>query len=174
MKIAEYKITKFRTFRGHDGQGFNATLSHNGKPVALVDDDGYGGGLAFDWLDHKNGREDYTVLDHMGETVTHRMTAEEYAFFEAYKDLTYVFEYNNSVNRHSADTIIGALIEEYELSKKAKKKTLYKLKGQEGWYSANIPYDSRVEQYLVKKFGDRLLTIFNRDGYWKTETNKKV
>lgn len=101
------------------------------------------------------------------------MSAEEHEFYEAYKDMIYVFEYDNSVNRHSADTIIGALIEEYELAKKAKKKTLYKLVNQEGWYSANIPYDSRVEQHLVKKFGDRLLTIFNRDGYWKTQTTKE-
>lgn len=39
MKIQEYKITKLKTFRGHDGEGFNTTLSRNGKPVALVDDD---------------------------------------------------------------------------------------------------------------------------------------
>ena len=174
MKIKEYKITKFRTFRGHDGEGFNATLSRNGKPVALVDDDAYGGNLAFEWLDNKNGREEHTILDYTGKTVTRRMSAEEHAFYEAYKDMTYVFEYDNSVNQHSADTIIGALIEEYELAKKAKKKTLYKLVDQAGWYSINVPYDARVENHLVKKYGEKLLTIFNRDGYWKTETTKKA
>lgn len=46
-----FTITACKAVRGHDGQGFNATLSLGGKKVAHVDDDGWGGGFTFTWFD---------------------------------------------------------------------------------------------------------------------------
>lgn len=173
-KIEEYKITKFKKFRGREWDGFNATLSRGGKAVCLVDDDGRGGEMSFEWLDHKDGIKEYPAANHAGESVTRRMTAEEHAFNEAFNGMQYHFEYDNSVQDHSEDTIIEMLIEEYDLNKSAKKKTLYKLKDSQEWYVINAPYSPRVEAHLTKKYGDNLLSIFNRDGYWKTEIMKTV
>lgn len=50
-EITMYTVKNVKTFRGHDGNGFNATLYENGKRVALVDDDGWGGGYNYQWLD---------------------------------------------------------------------------------------------------------------------------
>lgn len=66
------------------------------------------------------------------------------------------------------------LVTEYDLNKTAKKKTLFKLKNSKDWYSINYPYSPKVEAYLIKTHGDNLLSIFNRDGYWKTEFMKVV
>jgi hypothetical protein len=45
-----YTVKSVKTFRGREGQGFNATLLCNGKPVAHVDDDANGGCYDFHWL----------------------------------------------------------------------------------------------------------------------------
>ena len=45
-----YTIKGVKTFRGMEGQGFNATLCRDGKPVAHVDDEGCGGCYNWRWL----------------------------------------------------------------------------------------------------------------------------
>ena len=174
MGIEEYKITKFKAVRGHDGQGFNATLSRNGKAVCLVDDDGWGGGYTYEWLDRKDGTKEYPAVNYAGESFQRRMTAEEHAFNEAFKGMQYRFQYDNSLQNHSEDTIIGTLIEEYDLNKKAQKKTLFKVDGEPGWRYITAPYSPKVEAFLVQKYGEKLLAILNRDGYWKGEALKVV
>ena len=44
-----YTVSKVKFFRARNGQGFNATLLCNGKPVAEVDDEGCGGCLRWYW-----------------------------------------------------------------------------------------------------------------------------
>lgn len=44
----ELTIKGFKTFRGHDGNGFNATLLIDGVPCADVTDDGWGGGYQYE------------------------------------------------------------------------------------------------------------------------------
>lgn len=46
-----FAILKYRKVRGHDGQGFEATLGMNGKKVAYIFDDGWGGEFQYDWTD---------------------------------------------------------------------------------------------------------------------------
>ena len=53
-----YGVKAIKTFRGHDGYGYSCSLTRNGKKVAEVLDDGWGGGLQISWVD---GRKDETV-----------------------------------------------------------------------------------------------------------------
>ncbi len=46
-----YSIKTVKTFRGHDGHGWEAKLAFNNKVVAFVVDDGWGGDLQFDFTD---------------------------------------------------------------------------------------------------------------------------
>lgn len=52
--ISQYSVGAIKTFRGHDGYGYSCNLLRNGKKVAEVLEDGWGGGLQFSWLDYKN------------------------------------------------------------------------------------------------------------------------
>lgn len=45
-----YTLTKIKTFRGREGQGFNATLCCDGVPVAHIDDAANGGCYRWYWL----------------------------------------------------------------------------------------------------------------------------
>ena len=44
-----YSLRKIKTFAGHEGQGFNAELLSDGKPVALVIDSAQGGEFEYQW-----------------------------------------------------------------------------------------------------------------------------
>lgn len=47
--MPNYEVKNVKTFRGMEGQGFNATLYRDGKRVAFVIDEGCGGCLLFEW-----------------------------------------------------------------------------------------------------------------------------
>ena len=47
--LGHYSITKFKSFTGTDGLGFNATLLKDGKKVCFVIDEGCGGCMHFDF-----------------------------------------------------------------------------------------------------------------------------
>ncbi|MFA5353699.1 MAG: hypothetical protein WC291_05675 [Thermodesulfovibrionales bacterium] len=59
--FSDWSITRFKEFRGHDGGGFNLNLLLKGKMVAQVDNDGWGGGFSYRWLD-KGAEEAFTVI----------------------------------------------------------------------------------------------------------------
>jgi len=46
-----YQVKAVKTFHGHDGHGYECKLYRDGKRVALVVEDGWGGGLQFHWDD---------------------------------------------------------------------------------------------------------------------------
>jgi hypothetical protein len=46
-----YQVKAVKTFYGHDGHGWECKLYRDGKAVAIVVEDGYGGGLHFHWND---------------------------------------------------------------------------------------------------------------------------
>jgi hypothetical protein len=49
IKLSDFSIKGYKTFRGREGAGFNATLLLNGKEVAFMSDEGSGGELRIEW-----------------------------------------------------------------------------------------------------------------------------
>jgi len=49
-----YSLKNVKTFRGMEGQGFNATLYRDGQRIGTVDDAGQGGCLDFHFSDHSH------------------------------------------------------------------------------------------------------------------------
>ena len=79
--IANYTVGAIKTFRGHDGIAYSCNLLRNGKKVAEVVDDGYGGGLQFYWSDSKTSAT-VNTLNYKDEPYSREGTVEE-ALFEA-------------------------------------------------------------------------------------------
>src|SRR5687768_17542817 len=85
--IMAYEAKGIKTFRGQEGEGYNASLYRDGKKVAFVIDDASGGMLDVEWLDRK---EEQLLKDHCvtlpdqvcsftgedGQPVTLKMTSE--------------------------------------------------------------------------------------------------
>jgi hypothetical protein len=49
IKLTDFGIKGYKTFRGMEGTGFNATLTLRGEPIALAMDDAHGGELRIEW-----------------------------------------------------------------------------------------------------------------------------
>jgi hypothetical protein len=52
----KYSLRKIKTFRGMDGEGLNAELLRDGKPVAFILDEGCGGEMSFQFFDQMHGK----------------------------------------------------------------------------------------------------------------------
>lgn len=57
IENSDWSTKKVKTFRGHDGQGVNADIYCNGKKIAEVNDDGWGGGLAINYMVEHEGKQ---------------------------------------------------------------------------------------------------------------------
>ena len=54
---SDWSTKKVKTFRGHDGHGVNADIYCNGKKIAEVNDDGWGGGLFINYMVEHEGKQ---------------------------------------------------------------------------------------------------------------------
>lgn len=77
MAAPVYTVKGIKTFIGMEGEGFNATLCRDGKPVAFVIDDASGGMMDFQWRDFDKGRVEAEVLSWDDKPMTVKMTVEE-------------------------------------------------------------------------------------------------
>ena len=154
----EWTVKNVKSFRGREGDGFNATLYRDGKRVALVDDAANGGCYSYTWFD----RNADTVVEihvhgYKGEPRTYKGSPEEKLFAEYCDAQTY----------KDKDHVVAVLVDEYQASKwlrsKCRKQTLFRLKGDaEGNYrTVRAPYSDAVRDYLRGKYGDRIEAIAN-------------
>lgn len=49
MERSDFSVAGVKTFRGNEGEGFNATIKYKGKKVALVMNDASGGDSEIEW-----------------------------------------------------------------------------------------------------------------------------
>ncbi len=72
-----YQVKAVKTFYGHDGHGWECKLYRDGKAVAIVVEDGYGGGLHFHWNDHDIPRVECRNRNYDDTINTYEGTPEE-------------------------------------------------------------------------------------------------
>lgn len=78
-----YAVKGVKTFRGREGEGYNATLYRDGKKVAFVTDDASGGQLDIDWEDIHAPRTTVQVEGYeKGKSHPVNMTPEEKALHD--------------------------------------------------------------------------------------------
>lgn len=76
-----YQVKAVKTFHGHDGIGYEAKLYNpEGKKVALVVEDGYGGGLNYYWEDDAAPKVECKSVDYNDKPTTFKGTPFEAAF----------------------------------------------------------------------------------------------
>lgn len=72
-----YTVKGIKTFRGMEGEGYNASLYRDGKRVAEVVDDASGGPLMIEWKDRASWRTPVEVVGYEGRKYTVNMSPEE-------------------------------------------------------------------------------------------------
>ncbi len=162
-----YTVNGVKTFRGHDGQGYNASLLRDGKKVAFITNLADGGEIQIDWLDVKKTRVE---IVHIGtyDRQEHRYqgTPEEKLVMEFIADKTYVCTFDGQVKRHNAETFVDELVCDFldrkRFDRLSRTKTLFRLVGDDidKWRTIAKPYDENVQAWLDKTYGDKLEKIY--------------
>lgn len=174
-----YTVRKTKVFRGREGNGFNAELLKDGKPVAFVMNDASGGPTDFDWYDNRMPRSAAEVVNppvrptvevtNPDNGVTYRVSPEEAALLDHVKDMFYPPDpsFGNTPLRMGMDGFLEELVfsqkEQQALERACKNKTSFHLKNQRKgeYYTLNAPFTPAVKAHLVAKYGDNLEVVYN-------------
>ena len=150
------EIKGYKRVRGHDGQGFNATLYVDGKKAAFVDDDGWGGGYQYQWFD-QDARLAFAA--HVASLPPEKS------------------EYFPEGLKPDADIVIGDLIDRVEDEKEHKRMVklcatacLFTIKGQRAgaYYVTKVPYNDVSRASILKRHPDaEFINDHLADGKWK-------
>ena len=145
MDTLDYNVKGVKSFRGMEGQGFNATLFRGKVKIAFVINEANGGCYHYDWF---NRAEDKILRDYC-ESLPREV----------------VYDMDVPVD---PDMLVGALVDKYESDKKlsrlCKTSTLFRLKGDpEDGYQIyrKVLYNEAMKKFLTEKYGDTIEEIFN-------------
>lgn len=144
MMMNEYTVKNVKTFVGHDGQGFNASLYCNGKKVATVVDTAFGGPIDF----HFDKRED------------------EQAYIDFCKSQPQVECYGTMLDMDTdiyVSELVNTFLENKELKRRCKKNTLVVTKDceKDSFYVYKVVFNENIKKQLEEKHGDDLVEIIN-------------
>lgn len=113
------EVRNYQHVNGHDGQGYRANLYINGKKVATLFDDGWGGPLDIGWFDHALPRVTTKVRDFKGEFKEVQLTPTEALLANHIRDLTY--EAFGQTSYHNLETYIDHFVQKAALLSEASK-----------------------------------------------------
>lgn len=114
----EYSVKAVKAIRGHDGQGYSCTLTRNGKRVAEILDDGWGGGLQINWLDDNQKSVEFKFRDYTDEITTRKGSPEEALFNEHLMALPMIDGFDGKKMYTNCDIYIDELVNAVLLEKK--------------------------------------------------------
>ena len=146
MDLLDYSVKGVKSFRGMEGQGFNATLYRGKIKIAFVIDEANGGCYHYDWF---NRAEEKILMDY----------CESLPKEAVYDDMEISVD---------PDMLVGALVDKYENDKKfsrlCKTSTVFRLKGDpDGQYQVykKVPFNEAMRKLLMEKYGDTIEDILN-------------
>lgn len=103
-QLTNYTVAAVKKIRGHDGYGYSCNLMHNGKKVAEILDDGWGGGLQFRWLDKT--RATVHTRTYKDEPHSFEGTAEEALFYAEVMKLPKIPAFEEGTEMHTSPDIV--------------------------------------------------------------------
>lgn len=172
-----YALSKIKSFRGMEGYGCNATITLDGKAVAFVLDEGNGGQIDIDFTNPLQNAKSFEANHSFADARWDAFKQFAMAWFEAsgelaktraqWKEWGSTEEYQPT-GRDAAEHWINAQLEAYEVKKQldrsAKKRTLFRIKGEEykvGEYrTVTSPYSPGVQAFLDKKYPGQVTEIY--------------
>ena len=164
LVAAGFDIKGLKTWSSRDGGGYQYTLTHNGKAVASVTNDGNGGCTDIGWMNMTwDGR--ISVGYNATPAQVKKATAQA-ALSKAAKDALDAFvaalpphHYHGMDLKVDAGWVASELVNIAETRKAIRKKTLFRVDGTE--YQIKAVYDAKVAAYIKGKYPTA--TILNED-----------
>jgi len=157
-----YQVKAVKTFHGHDGHGWECKLYRDGKAVAIVVEDGYGGELKFHWSDQTPDipRVECRNRNYDGNINTYKGTPEEARLEAHVLDLPQIdspFEDDGKMYI-SADVFVDDMVTEAlytkDVKKLLKKLAFVKADGQIYHYKSDNP---QTRSALAKSDPDAII-----------------
>ena len=166
-----YKVTKVKTFKGREGEGFNADLLKDGKKVAEVINDASGGEVDFHWLDFKSPSAFVNNwVGYQGQPTDIRCTPEEASFYEFLRgkawDIGAGIGRASEMVQHDPQSYVGVLVDKFLNDKRfrrlCKTQTLFRLTGDEEgtWHVIKIKFTPVVRARMTTRYPN-LDTVMN-------------
>jgi hypothetical protein len=154
MPQTKYTVKVLKTFRGREGEGFNATLLRDGVPVADVDDEASGGGFHYNWRDwNKTPRTFERDFRAFIDALPPEKIGADAPEWE--KSL-----YPNGERKVEADCFIDDLVNEYQIAKSIKRACSKKIcfvlkthkKGEYGTFK--VVFSPAAKAQILQKYPD--------------------
>lgn len=176
--MATYTITKIKTFNGREGQGLNATICKDGKPICFVLDDASGGEVRFDYRNPlQNAKSFNATTPEMAKAAEDGLTEFCRAWYETSPQAEESRRHDAEMRRTYADwepsyveDWVNTLVDDYQTKKRfdriSKTKTLFRLAGDKAgeYRTIGVPYsDPRCPKFMQDKYGDKLIEIWGVD-----------
>ena len=146
-----FALKGLKTWRTHDGGAYQYTLTHNGKAVATVTEDGLGGPIDIRWMS-MTGDGNFAVWFNATPAQIKKATA-QYALSKAAKDALDAFvaslpphHYNGKDLKVDVGWVAEELVNIAETRKSLRSKTLFRVDGTE--YQIKAVYDAKVAAYI--------------------------
>jgi len=149
--MPKYTVKNVKTFRGMEGEGYNATLYRDGKKVCEVIDDASGGEVNFQWADAfkkidgpsvRGERVEIHGFNYKDEPYTYKGTPEEKLFVEHVNVLTYKCPFTGTYSRMSRDIFIAQLIDGIAIERECKKNIVVTVEGEDGYTIFKLPFNA--------------------------------
>lgn len=158
-----YTLTGMKTFRGQEGNGFNATLLKDGRKVCLVYDDASGGPMSFEWTDYAAPRVVFDTVGWNEKPFQRQCTPLEKEFLEHVR----AHGGPDCQGCEGEAMFISKMIDDASflktLKRKCAKSTVFSLKtDEEGSYrTLNVGWGPKAWEWLDQKYGDQLREVYN-------------
>tara|TARA_R110000765_G_scaffold73025_1_gene142674 strand:- start:798 stop:1331 length:534 start_codon:yes stop_codon:yes gene_type:complete len=160
--MTDYSVKAVKTFYGHDGNGWECKLYRDGKSIALVVEDGWGGGLQFHWKDENEARVECQKRNYDDSLITYKATPEQAkletcVLAQAQQDSP--FSDDDSRIFINADIFVSDMVGDVLVTKDVKK-MLKKVAIFDGGkvYTYNVaPSHSTVRTEIAKKYPNAII-----------------
>jgi len=154
---ARFEFKALKTWTGNEGTAFQANLYFEGKKVAQVTDDGWGGELRIDWAGLRYNGTIHTP----SKAATHAAKAK--AKLDEIVAATPAVEFHGSTIKVDAGWLLNELVDFMLLAKACKKQTCFRrpTDGKGSYTSINRPFSPSMKAYVEKNYPGA--TIINEE-----------
>jgi len=161
---AGFDAKALKTWSSRDGGGYQLTLTHLGKPVATVTNDGNGGPTSIDWLNMTwDGRVSHgynaTPAQTKKANAQYPLSLAAKAAMDALVASLPPHHYHGMDLKVDASWVVEELANIVSTRKSLRTKTIFQVNGTE--YQIKAAYDAKVAAYIKGKYPTAV--ILNED-----------
>jgi hypothetical protein len=161
---AGFDIKGLKTWSSRNGYGYQYTLTHNGKAVATVTNDGNGGITRIEWAAMaRDGSLDVgwnpSAAQIKKATAQHTLSTAAKAVFDSFVTALPTYQADGLSYKLDAEWFAEELVNIAETRKSLRNKTLFRVDGTE--YQIKAVYDAKIAAYIKGKYPTA--TILNED-----------